>query len=458
LSKQHSFCDKEEIKKLLFKAGVRVHFVGALGIGMRALAELSQSMGITVTGSDREATEGGVYTEFGLKITPHAAKNAVGADLVVYSLAIDDENPEIACARWLKIPMVSRAEYLAILMDRYKNKISVSGSHGKSTVCAMIHTVFSKSGISPTTLCGAELPQQNSPLSIGRADLLLCEACEYKDSFLHLNPTLSVFLNLDFDHTDYFASIEQIKSSFLTAMNHTPLCVVNKDDENLASLLPRVKNKVITFGTDKGADVRMIFPRERGGYYSFGVEYKGKRQNISLRVPGIHNAYNALAAVAVSLAFGLPFSRIKAALSAFSGIERRLQPLGTYRGNKVYYDYAHHPAEIRASITTVKALVQGPVTVIFKPHTFSRTQALFSDFVSALSLASKVLLLDICAIRENEIEGVSSQALAEKIGEKAKRVEDCEALMHIEDADGAIIVMGAANMDEIIREISENAE
>ena len=458
MSKLHSFCDKEEIKKVISKEGVRVHFVGALGIGMRGLLELSHSMGMTVTGSDSSVRGDFVYTDFGVKITPHSPKAVTGADLVVYSLAISEDNPELACADWLKIPAVSRAEYLGILMDRYKMKITVSGSHGKSTATAMLHSVFSFAALSPTVLCGANLPHLNSPLALGRRDIVIAEACEYKDSFLHLNPSVALFLNLELDHTDYFSTLDALKSSFLVAMNKSPLCIVNGDDENLRALLPRVKSRVVTFGKGEGCDVRMVSLRERGGYYSFGVVYKGKRQDITLSVPGAHNCYNALGVLTVSLALGLPFPRIKSAISGFFGIERRLQALGRYKSHPVYYDYAHHPTEIRAAISTVSELHHSPVTVIFKPHTYSRTKALLSDFASALSLAERVIVLEISAVREREIEGVSAEVLCEKIGERAVSVLDSEALGLLRQDGTPLIVMGAASVDGIIREISENIE
>ena len=457
MSKFNSKWGKDKIIKILEKGDAKIHFVGVGGVGMYSLFCLTSRLGFEVSGSDRERSRladtlisSGANVKIG-----HSAQNAVGKDLLVYTLAIDEDNPEIKVAEKHVIPAVSRAEYLGALMEKYRVRIGVSGTHGKSTVTAMIDGIFSEANKNPTTLCGAALPGISLPLRGGGEEYFIYEACEYKDSFLSFSPTVSVFTNLELDHVDYLNNIEEIKDSFLKAMDLAEISVVNTDDENLCTLISKTKSKVITFGEKQKADYRFCVLGNRRGFYSFEI-FRGEKSVLKteLAVAGKFNVSNAVAAAVAALECGVSTENVKVALSSFSGIERRIEKIGSYKGTPVYYDYAHHPTEIEHSIKTVKEITGGEVTVIFKPHTYSRTAGLMADFVRALSLADRVLLCEISAIREKEIPGVNSSRLAGMIGSMAKKISEENITEELSDAPcDAIIIMGAANLDTVKEKI-----
>ena len=267
MSIRHSFLKKSEIAKIVEKKGIRMHFIGALGVGMRGLVELCRNFDILLTTSDKQATSDSEIA--GIPVLPHRRENVACADIVVASLAVGDDNEELLEAQRLGIPVISRAELLGVIMPRYGERIGISGSHGKSTTTAMLGAIFVAAGLSPTVLCGAALSHFGSPLLLGDRDTFVYEACEYCDSFLYFSPTASLFISLELDHTDYFKDLSEIKASFLKAMNMPTLSVVNIDDENLSSLIPRVEKRCITFGESPGADYRISNLREICGRYSF---------------------------------------------------------------------------------------------------------------------------------------------------------------------------------------------
>ena len=457
LSKSNSKWGKDKISGILKKRGAKIHFVGVGGVGMYSLFTLSERFGFCVSGSDRERsrlTDSLISAGKDVKIG-HCAENADGKDLLVYTLAISEDNPETVRGGERGTPCVSRAEYLGALMEKYIIRIGVSGTHGKSTSCAMLDRIFCSAGKNPTTLCGASLPEISLPVRVGGEKYFIYEGCEYKDSFLRFSPTVSVFTNLELDHVDYFNNIEEIKSSFLKAMDLSGTAVINIDDENLYSLFSKTKSNVVTFGEREDSNYRYSVIGNRGGFYSFEVFKKDKSVlKCDLAVAGKHNVKNAVGAAAAALEVGIPGEVIEDALSSFSGIERRMERIGSFGNSDVYYDYAHHPTEIECAVNTVKEITGKSVTVIFKPHTYSRTAGLMTDFVGALSLADKVLLCDISAIREAEIPGVNSSRLAEMIGNKAKKISEEEIIEELSCADnGAIIIMGAANLDTVKEKI-----
>ncbi len=452
LSKFHSGVPKEIIKKVIDGGGKRIHFVGAMGIGMRPLMRLSKELCHLVSGSDIAGGEEHTrLLEEGYQITlAHTAECAEGADLLVYSLAVDEDNPEIKYAERNGIPAVSRAEYLGALMESYKVRIGVSGSHGKSTTSAILDRIFTEADLFPTTVIGAKLGDTSSPVRVGKKGYLIYEACEYKDSFLCFSPTYSLFTNLELEHVDYFENLEAIKDSFLEAINMAKVSFINIDDENLASLLPCVSTKCVTFGEGERAEYRGELSLGDGGKYRLKIQHGGTLVlDVQLGIPGRYNAKNALAAAAAALYLGLPPSKIKRAIESFSGIERRLELLCERDGAKIYYDYAHHPTEIKNAIETVKSMTRGRVSVIFKPHTYSRTQAFLDEFATSLSLADRVYLCEVSAIREKNSCGVSSDTICEMIGERATYVKNEKNIAEIIDSENfsAIIIMGAANLD-----------
>lgn len=455
LSKFHSGIKTEEIIGILEGGKIKIHFVGVGGVGMYSLCLLTHSLGYEVTGSDREDSElCRDLISHGVKVSiGHNAASAVGAGLLVYSLAVSEDNPELLYAESAGIKAVSRAEYLGAVMTMYNVRIGISGSHGKSTTTAMISRIFDLAGRVPTTLLGASFIG-GSPLTLGDREYMIYESCEYKDSFLRFSPTVAVFTNLEYDHVDYFKSFDALRDSFLIAMQRAPRAVVNSDDENLSSLIPKLKRRPLTFGESADANVRGVITHREKGYYNIEISYTGVRFSVNLSIPGRYNAKNALAAAAVALECGIAHTDIKSALESFFGIERRLEVIGEMGGRRVYYDYAHHPTEIRCAIEAVREAEEGKICVIFKPHTYSRTAEFLSGFAKALSLADEVMLCEISAIREEKIKGVSSERLCGLIGKGACVVNDCEVRKKLENSDArAVIIMGAANLDLVKRDI-----
>ncbi len=453
MSKYHSGFGVEEITDILKNRSAHIHFIGVGGAGMFPLFKLTASLGYKVSGSDISDSEllhsakDAVSTVY----TAHNRKNVYGASLVVYTLAINEDNPELIYAEEAKIPSISRAEYLGAVMRMYEKRIGVSGTHGKSTTVAMLDSIFKLGKRDHTTVSGAALNDTGVPCRIGGLDTLIYEACEYKDSFLRFSPSVALFLNLEFDHADYFPDIEAVKASFLKAANTAELCIINGDDGKLREIAPDVGGRVVTFGMSSEADYRVLILNSKCGKYKVRFTFNGERLfDATLAVPGVHNVMNACAACAAARICGIECEIIKMALESFSGVPRRLENIGSYNGAAVYYDYAHHPTEIEASIKAVREMTRGRLTVIFKPHTYSRTAALMDELAAALSLADRVLLTDISAIRESEIYGVTSEVLVSLITTSAEYVADENVISRLSEIKGgAIIIMGAANLDKV---------
>ena len=424
---------------------------------MYSLARLTRENGAAVTGSDREESDRAkILRRNGTEVfIGHSEDNISDASLVVYTHAISPDNPEILAARRLHIPTVSRAEYLGAIMLDYRNRIGVSGSHGKSSTVAMLDLIFSYAKCGPTVLSGADLTI-GDPFRSGGKDLLIYEACEYKDSFLRFAPTISVALNLELDHTDYFKSMESIKDSFTKALGRASrFALINGDDDNLRDIEPRIKTRVITFGSGENNHYRYSITSYKEVGFCFSVSRGGvELGSFELNIPGEFNLYNATAAVAVALEYGIDVQAVKEALALYNGIPRRLEYIGQRALRPVFYDYAHHPTEIKASIDALKLLTHLPLTVIFKPHTYSRTRSLWNELCSALSEADNLLLTDIYPAREEAIEGVNSERLAEAIGSRAKYCPEDEILDRLDlYTDGAIVLMGAGDVEEIKRNL-----
>lgn len=434
-----------------------VHFIGVGGVSMYSLARLTHLFGATISGSDRdESTRLQELRLLGARINVgHSEDNVKGADLVVFSQAIGMDNPEIIYATRHGIPIVSRAEYLGALMLDYSTRIGISGSHGKSTTTAMLDLIFSHAGVDPTVLSGSELPI-GSPFRVGSKGAMIYEACEYKDSFLRFTPTISVALNLELDHTDYFADIEEIKRSFTKALSRaTGFALINGDDQNLTDIVSNINARVITFGASEENTYRYSITSFKKVGFCFSVLRNGvKLGDFELNIPGVFNIANATAAIAASLEYGIDVATVSGALALYRGIPRRLEYIGTRFNRPVFYDYAHHPTEIKASIDALKMQVNSPLTVIFKPHTYSRTRDLWNELCSSLSEADHVLLTDIYPAREEMIEGINSVRLAEEIGDKARYCRDDEILTQLDFyTSGAIVLMGAGDLEEIKRNI-----
>ena len=445
----------DKIEKLLSKGGAKVHFVGVGGVSMSSLARLTIMAGAAVSGSDRDLGERtrelanlGAHIHAG-----HSAEHITeDIQLVVYSGAISEANPELIRAEELGIPTVSRARFMGALMMSYREKIGVSGTHGKSTTTAMLDAIFTAAGRSPTTLAGEDLPTVNSPLRAGGKDTLIYEACEYKDAFLMFTPTVAVALNMEMDHVDYYKDIGQLRSSFAKALSRARTFVLlNEDDENLFKIKPKITSRVLTFGTGERCDYRYSILSFGDTGHTFDISREGRTLGVfTLSIPGAFNVTNAAAAAIVALECGIRPKVIEEALRSFGGIKRRLETVGKHLGRPVIYDYAHHPTEVRASINTVRLMNHEEVTVIFKPHTYTRTQHFWREFRSALELADYIILTDIFPARENPIPGVTAENLIKAIGSKAIYCKDSE-VEEIVDlyTHGSILVMGAGDLADV---------
>ncbi|MBQ7386693.1 MAG: UDP-N-acetylmuramate--L-alanine ligase [Clostridia bacterium] len=451
----------EKIWKIIRSQGARVHFIGAFGVSMRSLIKLTVGYNVAVSASDRTEDKACFAELKSLGVDIHIGHDATlvdGASLVVYSHAIHEDNPELARTRELAIPAVTRADYLGLLMKDYSNRIGVSGTHGKSTTTAMLDAIFTAAKTRPTVLSGSELPHGDT-MREGERGVMIYEACEYKDSFLRFSPSIAIALNLELDHTDYFKDIFELRESFRRAMSHaSSFALVNYDDENLNKIIPEIKTKVVTFGQRVLADYRYVITSFLPIGYEFDIlKHGNKLDSFVLNAPGIYNVTNATAAIVTAIEFGIDIETIKRAVASFSGIPRRLEYIGDYHQRPVYYDYAHHPTEIAAVINAVRILTHESVTVVFKPHTYSRTKGLWEEFKHAFMLADHVILNDIYPAREAPIADITSERLAMEIGDTAIYCSDAECEYHVyNDTSGAIIIMGAGDMEYIRRVLIEH--
>ncbi|MBQ8309969.1 MAG: UDP-N-acetylmuramate--L-alanine ligase [Clostridia bacterium] len=437
-----------------------IFFIGIGGISMSALAQLSASLGYTVGGSDRSENEQtAVLRHAGIPVyAGHDAANISRYDAVVYTVAIGADNPEYLAAREAGKPLLSRSDYLGYLMVAYRERVGISGMHGKSTCTAMCAQIFLEAA-DPTVMCGAELPAlQHSTCRIGRErEHFVFEACEYMDSFLDFNPTLAVVLNIGMDHVDYFKSIEQIRASFLrfaerTGANGTVL--YNADDAESVTALTSFAGRHVTFALDGNADFCARNITHVRGVTEFDFYRDGACLcRITLHVFGRHNIYNALAAASAAALCGITPERIAAALEHFSGAHRRMERKGLLNGAAVYDDYGHHPDEIKATLSGAREMGYKRVLCAYQPHTYSRTAGLFEEFAAAFANADRVYLADIYAAREQNIYGVSSELLAGRIGECAEYCGDfsavADALRRDAHKDDLVIVMGAGDIYKV---------
>ena len=398
-------------------SGKHLHFIGIGGSSMSGLARFMLQKGCAVSGSDRDASHKTEALEkLGVKIyIGHSAENVHGADLVVYSAAIAESNPERAEAKRLGIPQVERAVLLGRLMSTFDQAICVSGTHGKTTTTSMLTQIFMEAGKDPTVMIGGSLPLLGAGHRVGQGDTIILESCEYCNSFLNFFPTTAVVLDVDADHLDFFKDLEDVKHSFRRFAELVPtdgLIVANGDDKNTMDALQGLA--LVRFGMAQTNDVYGTNFSE--DYRCFDVVCGGKPYcHLELGVIGRHNAMNALAACAVCWKFSIPAEAVQRALHEFHGAGRRLEFKGRYHGADVYDDYSHHPAELHALLSAVRLMGYRRVICAFQPHTYSRTKALFSDFVRELSAADLAVLTDIYAARESNTIGISSKDLADQI-------------------------------------------
>lgn len=437
----------------------KLFFVGIGGISMSSIAFVFASRGYDVSGSDRaESDMTRKLAASGIKVyRGHDAAHVAGADAVIYTGAVNDQNPEIAEAKRLGLPIIYRADALGYMMKKYGTRIGVSGSHGKSTCTAMISHILIASGADPTVMCGAETAEMGGAYRVGGGEGFVFEACEYKDSFLGFFPSASVVLNIDLDHTDYFTGgLPQIKASFrkyaLIALEEGGAAIANADDENTSSALEGLP--LITFGVKNDADFTAENISYASGYAEFDVMKRGEHFcHVHMSIPGEHNVYNALAAAAACDLAGVAPDDIGRYISDFTGLSRRFEKKGSVRGADVYIDYAHHPRELRAAVAAARKLCRGKLTCVFEPHTYSRTYSLFDEFAASFAGADRVIFTDIYAAREVNTYGVSSQQLANAAGgEYAPTYAEAaeKVLGGIAEGD-LVLVLGAGTVTEVAK-------
>lgn len=432
----------------------KVYFVGIGGSGMFPLACICHSKGIKVSGYDKlESSNTDTLSSMGIKVNyDHNECNIDNdTDLVVYSGAIKHNNEELVYARNKNIETMTRSKFLGVITKDY-NLIAVAGSHGKSTVSSMVTHILIDCKKDPTSIIGAYFNKIEGNGILGKSDIAVCEACEYMDSFLDLNPKIGVILNIDNDHLDYFENIEREKKSFFEFAKRCKILVINKDDKNSLEISKKLTDKkVIYFSLSDTADFHaknIMFDEEANVFFDL-MKNGEKVIDIKLKVKGIHNVLDCLAAICVSEIIGLDINDVKKSIEKFRGVNRRFQFVGKQGGISVFDDYAHHPTEIEATLKTAKSMNYKRVIVIFQPHTFSRTFILMNDFAKSLSIADKVILTDILPVREENVYGVKSEDLSAKIpnSEVVGRVEEVpKYIKKIAQKGDMIITMGAGNV------------
>lgn len=437
---------------------------------MSGIAELLLNLNYKVSGSDLSSSAITTkLSELGAMIySGHRSEWAEGADVVVTSSAIANHNPEVVWARENKIPVIMRAEMLAELMRLKKNGIAIAGSHGKTSTTSMVSWMLASAGLDPTIVIGGKVDALGGNAKLGQGDYLVAEADESDGSFLKLSPVLEVVTNIDMEHLDYYRDLEHIKETFLQFIDKIPFygaVVLCLDDENVADILPQIRKRTITYGMTPQADIHgrdIVWQDGRVGFRVFrGNEELG---SIDVAPPGIHNVYNALAAVCVGLEIEMSFTDISKGLSSFAGVQRRMEKKGEIAGITVVDDYGHHPTEIRATLDAIKkGWPEKRLVVLFQPHRYTRTKALFKDFQTCFHQADYLVLTDIYAASEEPIEGVSSECLLAAAKSHGQRYTNYiaevdtmaqEVLGMIKEGD-LVLTLGAGNIYRVGEEILE---
>ena len=439
--------------------GRKGHLVGIGGVSMSSLAEVLKGMGITVTGSDmNEGSNVETLRAHGFTVyIGHRAENiAEDVDFLVRTAAAHDDNPEIVAARARGIPVFERTQAWGAISKDYRNALCIAGTHGKTTTTSMCTHINMAADRDPTVMIGGTLPLLHSGHRVGRGNTIIMEACEYYNSFLSFHPTIAVILNIEADHLDFFKDIEDIKASFRAFAERVPVdgsVIVNLDDKNAMDAVKGLNRHIMTFGLREEADVRAENISFLGENSHFDIIYNGRKYtDVTLHVPGMHNIKNALAATAASICLGIRPTAVKYGLAGFNGAGRRFEFKGKFNGADVYDDYAHHPGELKALLDMVETLGYKRTVVVFQPHTYSRTAALFDDFVAQLRRPDVLLLAEIFAAREKNTIGISSSQLADRIpgANFYASFEDLEnALRSLAQPGDIILTVGAGDVYRI---------
>lgn len=453
----------------------RVHFVGVGGAGMSGIAEVLANQGFEVSGSDLvDSRVTRRLTGLGVRIYKgHTASSVKGADVLVVSTAVSDENPEVLAARELRIPVVPRAEMLAELM-RFRRGIAVAGTHGKTTTTSLTASLLAEAGLDPTFVIGGLLNAWGSNARLGTGEYLVAEADESDGSFLLLQPVIALITNIDKDHLQtYENSFENLKKAFLEFTHHLPFygaAVLCLDDEHVAEMIPFVTRAVVTYGLSEKADIRGTDMEQDGRMMHFNAHLPNQAEpvEVSLNLPGVHNVRNALGAIAIAWELGLDLPSIVSSLGSFAGIGRRFADVGSFtlpHGEvMVVEDYGHHPSELDATISAAReGWPEKRVVTVFQPHRYTRTQDLFDDFSQVLATSDIVVLTDIYPAGEEAIDGVDSGALCQSIRARGKvnpiLISDVHKLSSelpalLDDGD-LVLLLGAGSIGTVAQEIRE---
>jgi UDP-N-acetylmuramate--alanine ligase len=443
-----------------------IHFVGIGGSGMSGIAEVLLNLGYHVSGSDLRETEvTRRLASLGCEISyGHRKENVKEADVVVVSSAVRKGNPEVEIAEQRLIPVIPRAEMLAELM-RMKVGIAIAGTHGKTTTTSLISTVLAAGGLDPTVVIGGRLNSIGSNARLGQGEFLVAEADESDGSFLKLMPTIAVVTNIDADHLDYYSGIDEIRETFLQFLNKIPffgLAVLCLDHPNIQGLIPKLKKRFTTYGLTTQADYQAKEIVFEGLSTTFDVLHQRREVGrLKIRMPGLHNVYNSLATVATAFELDIPFQVIQETLREFGGIQRRFQIKGEKNGIIVVDDYGHHPVEIMATLKAARTGWEKRVVAVFQPHRYTRTRALFKEFLTAFYDADVLLLTEIYAAGEDPIEGVGARALFEGIREYGhkdvtfleNKKEVVAHLLRILRPGDLVITLGAGDIWQVAEEL-----
>jgi len=431
----------------MYQKKYHIHFVGIGGIGMSGIAELLLNLGYQVSGSDlkRSNITRRLESLGGRIFEGHSEDNICNADVVVTSSAIHPENAEITAARQATIPVIPRAEMLAELM-RLKYSVAIAGAHGKTSTTSLVAAVLAEGGLDPTVVIGGQLKSIGSNAFLGQGDYIVAEADESDGSFLKFSPTIAVVTNIDREHLDFYHDIEEIKSTFSDFLDHIPfygLAVLCLDNEHIQDIIPNIKKRFTTYGLSSQADYQAREVIFEGLKSRFTVQGPGKKLGeMTLNLPGMHNVYNALASIVVGTELNIPFDTVKRALETVSGVQRRIEIKGEIRGITVVDDYGHHPTEIKTTLQAVQGIwPDRRKVVVFQPHRYTRTQALFDEFTRAFYQSDILLVLPIYAASEKKIEGVEAGQLCDGITAHGHKNVVCVA-----DPDNA-----ASQLKEILK-------
>ncbi len=448
-----------------------VHFVGIGGIGMSGIAEVLLNLGYRVSGSDL------VESDITRRLGSLGAEVHVGhhpshlgpADVLVYSSAVRPDNPEVLAARERGIPVIPRAEMLAELM-RLKYGIAVAGAHGKTTTTSMIATILAQAGLDPTVVIGGKVDSLGGSAKLGQGEILVAEADESDGSFLRLSPTIAVVTNLDREHLDHYRDMDHIRQTFVDFINKIPfygLAVLCLDDPHIPVLLPRIEKRILTYGFVPQADLQAQEVELQGHAARFRVSLqKEPLGEVRLKLPGVHNVLNALAALGVGLELEIPFDRIREALEQFEGVQRRFQIKAIIDDIIVVDDYAHHPSEIRATLRAAKLGWGKRLLVVFQPHRYSRTRHLWDDFLTAFHEADTLILLDIYPAGEDPVEGVEVEEMSRQMRERGHRdvrylpdrPSAVDAVVRTLIPGDMVMTLGAGDVWKVSEELVERLE